>query len=80
MKAAMANDVVSMIEVDRAYLEQLERIADRYQWLRERAVRIQGSDVWYSGEALDIRVDIGCAHVSEQFNTRLPDPHPVKRG
>lgn len=30
MKAAMANDVVSMIEVDPAYLEQLERIADRY--------------------------------------------------
>lgn len=33
--------------------------ADRYLWLRNHAVRIQGSDMWYQGAALDIRVDVG---------------------
>ncbi|PWB34713.1 hypothetical protein DCO48_05755 [Pseudomonas sp. SDI] len=40
--------------------------ADRYDWLRLHAVRIQGSQIWYQGEALDIRVDIGREHMAEK--------------
>ncbi|MBC3410068.1 hypothetical protein HU720_01955 [Pseudomonas sp. SWRI51] len=40
--------------------------ADRYLWLREHAVRIQGSDTWYQGAALDIRVDVGRDRMVEQ--------------
>jgi len=51
-------------------LEQLRLFAQRYQWLRERAVRVQGSEVWYSGKYLDLRVDIGLGHRREN---ELPD-------
>lgn len=44
----------------------LRRDADRYRWLRNHAVRIQGSQNWYQGYALDIRVDVGREHVAEQ--------------
>lgn len=53
--------------IDKAALElDLRRDADRYRWLRKHAIRIQGSQIWYQGEALDIRVDVGCEHVAEQ--------------
>ncbi|KPB82066.1 Uncharacterized protein AC505_0383 [Pseudomonas syringae pv. maculicola] len=39
--------------------------AQRYQWLRERAVKVQGSEIWYSGNYLDLRVDIGLGHKRE---------------
>lgn len=40
--------------------------ASRYLWLREHAVRIQGSQMWYQGAALDIRVDIGRDRIADQ--------------
>lgn len=52
--------------INRDELEALRRDADRYRWLRKRAVRIQGSQLWYDGMALDIRVDVGRDHVAEQ--------------
>lgn len=52
-----------MIEQDEL---DLRRDADRYRWLRNHAVRLQGSHTWYQGYALDIRVDVGCDHVAEQ--------------
>lgn len=45
---------------------ELRRDADRYRWLRNHALRIQGSQTWYQGGALDIRVDVGREHVAEQ--------------
>jgi hypothetical protein len=51
--------------IDQNELE-LRRDADRYRWLRKHAVRIQGSQTWYQGYALDIRVDVGREHVAEQ--------------
>lgn len=58
------------VVIDAATLEALERDADRYRWVRNRAVRIQGSDVWYAGGALDIRVDIGRDHVAIQTKAK----------
>lgn len=52
--------------INRDELEALRRDADRYRWLRKHAVRIQGSQFWYDGVALDIRVDIGRDHVADQ--------------
>lgn len=52
--------------ISRDELEALHRDADRYRWLRKHAVRIQGSQLWYSGMQLDIRVDVGRDHVAEQ--------------
>lgn len=46
-------------------LELLRVFAQRYQWLRERAVKVQGSEIWYSGNYLDLRVDIGLGHKRE---------------
>ncbi|NWB63490.1 hypothetical protein [Pseudomonas sp. F1002] len=43
----------------------LRRDAERWRWLRERAVRVQGSDVWYQGIYLDLRADIGLGHARE---------------
>lgn len=45
---------------------ELQRDADRYRWLRKHAVKIQGSQNWYQGYALDIRVDVGRDHVAVQ--------------
>lgn len=50
--------------IDQEQLE-LRRDADRYRWLRNHAIRIQGSQNWYQGCALDIRVDVGRDHVAE---------------
>lgn len=46
-------------------LEAVRLNAERYDWIRLHAVRIQGSQIWYQGEALDIRVDIGREHMAE---------------
>lgn len=46
-------------------LAALRLDAERWRWLRERAVRVQGSDVWYQGIYLDLRADIGLGHVRE---------------
>lgn len=46
-------------------LARLRLYAERYEWLRQRAVKIQGSDIWYSGNYLDLRVDIGLGHRNE---------------
>lgn len=46
-------------------LAALRRDAARYRWLRERAIRLQGSDVWWQGGFLDVRVDTGLGHVGE---------------
>lgn len=43
----------------------LRRDAARYRWLRERAVRVQGSEIWYQGGYLDLRVDVGLGHAKE---------------
>jgi len=51
--------------IDQGELE-MRRDADRYRWLRKHAVRLQGSQTWYQGYALDIRVDVGRDHVVEQ--------------
>ena len=53
-----------MVKIDADELERLRLAAARYNWIRERAVRIQGSDVWYAGGALDIRVDVGRHHLA----------------
>ncbi|UBM24224.1 hypothetical protein K8374_17870 [Pseudomonas sp. p1(2021b)] len=53
-----------MINADE--LEALRRDADRYRWLRKHAVRIQGSQLWYAGMALDIRVDVGRDRMADQ--------------
>lgn len=44
-------------------LVALRRDAQRYRWLRTHAVRIQGSEIWYAGDALDVRVDVGVEHI-----------------
>lgn len=54
-------------------LQALRLDADRYRWLRGRAVRLQGSELWYSGAALDIRTDVGRDHVAEQTQTLYLD-------
>lgn len=46
-------------------LDRLRLYAERYEWLRQRAVRVQGSEIWYSGNYLDLRVDIGLGHRNE---------------
>lgn len=46
-------------------IAQLRLFAKRYQWIRERAVKVQGSEIWYAGKFLDLRVDIGLGHRRE---------------
>lgn len=46
-------------------LAALRRDAERYRWLRERAVRVQGSEIWYQGAYLDLRADVGLGHARE---------------
>lgn len=54
-------------------LQALRLDADRYRWLRGRAVRLQGSEIWYSGAALNIRTDVGRDHVAEQTHSLYLD-------
>jgi hypothetical protein len=51
-------------------LAALRRDAERYRWLRERAVRVQGSEIWYQGAYLDLRADIGLGHAREDAEPR----------
>ena len=50
-------------------IAKLRLFAQRYQWLRERAVKVQGSEIWYMGEYLDLRVDVGLGHRREDEQT-----------
>lgn len=59
-------------------LAALRRDAARYRWLRERAVRLQGSDVWWQGGCLDLRVDTGLDHVHAEYTVE-PEPRRVTR-
>lgn len=59
-------------------LAALRRDAARYRWLRERAVRLQGSDVWWQGGCLDLRVDTGLDHVQGEYTVE-PEPRRVTR-
>lgn len=61
----MVEPLVPALPIDPDELEVLRRDAERYRWLRTHAVRIQGSAVWYGGEALDIRVDVGLEHIDQ---------------
>lgn len=57
----------------RAELAELRQDALRYRWLRERSVRLQGSDMWWQGAYLDVRVDTGLGHIQGEFTVE-PDP------
>lgn len=59
-------------------LDALRRDAERYRWLRERAVRLQGSDVWWQGGYLDLRVDTGLGHAQGEYTVE-PEPRRVTR-
>lgn len=61
----MTEPLAPAVLIDRDELEALRQAAERYGWLRTHAVRIQGSEVWYAGEALDIRVDVGLEHIDQ---------------
>jgi hypothetical protein len=58
-------------------LDALRLDAARYRWLRERAVRINGSQIWWSGDYLDTRVDTGLSHVHEPLSAEPPTPTPL---
>ncbi len=58
----MSEDTVT---ITAAELEELRLAADRYRWIRQRAVRLQGDTTSYSGHYLDIRCDVGREHVAE---------------
>lgn len=60
-------------------LAELRLFADRYRWLRQRSVRVQGSEIWYSGNALDLRVDVGLGHVHGSEVDDLPEINPTNR-
>ena len=84
----MSKPKAPTVMIDADELERLRLYAARYSWIRERAVRIQGSDVWYAGGALDIRVDVGRHHLAVEGELvdepkrlakkphRLPKPVP----
>ena len=76
----MTEPLAPAVLIDRDELEALRLEADRYRWLRNHSVRIQGSVLWYSGAALDIRVDIGRDHVAVQAKDVTPrKPRARKR-
>lgn len=73
-----------VVQVEPEDLDALRRDAERYRWLRARAVRVNGSEMWWSGEYLDTRVDTGLAHADEPLRAepvkskgrRLAKPSP----
>lgn len=72
----MSDDSVT---IPAAELADLRLAADRYRWIRQRAVRLQGDSTSYSGHYLDIRCDVGRAHVAEvQALEQQPRP-PLRR-
>lgn len=74
-------DTPAFVEViDSNELAALRLAAERYQWLRNHHIRIQGSEMWYAGAALDVRVDVGRDHVAEQArDITLKKPAARKR-
>lgn len=68
--AATATELV--VQSDPEDLAALRRDAERYRWLRERAVRINGSEVWWQGNFLDLRCDTGLGHVQGEYEV-VPD-------
>lgn len=77
-KRAMSDPMAPVVTIDQDELDALRLEADRYRWLRMHAVRIQGSEVWYAGDALDIRVDVGRDHVAEQAKA-IQEPKRLSR-
>ncbi|MEB8059309.1 hypothetical protein [Pseudomonas fulva] len=73
--AAPVTELVALDELED--LATLRRDAARYRWLRERAVRINGSEVWWQGEYLDLRCDTGVGHIQGEFEV-VSEP-PAKR-
>lgn len=61
----MTEPLAPAVLIDADELATLRQAAERYRWLRTHAVRIQGSAIWYAGEALDIRVDVGLEHIDQ---------------
>lgn len=59
-------------------LAALHRDAERYRWLRARAVRINGSEVWWQGEFLDLRCDTGLGHIQGDYEV-VPDATSPRR-
>lgn len=72
----MSKPKAPAVMIDADELERLRLSAARYDWLRERAVRIQGSEVWYAGGALDIRVDVGRHHLAIE-GEQVPEPRRI---
>lgn len=65
--AAPATELVVQSDSDSEDLAALRRDAERYRWLRERAVRINGSEIWWQGDFLDMRCDTGLGHVQGKY-------------
>lgn len=59
-------------------LVALRRDAERYRWLREREVRINGKEVWWQGAFLDLRCDTGLGHVQGEYGVE-PKPASMRR-
>jgi hypothetical protein len=74
--AAPANELV--LQSDAEDLAALRRDAERYRWLRERAVRINGSEVWWQGDFLDLRCDTGLGHVQGEYEA-VPELAPTRQ-
>lgn len=74
----MSEPLTPVVIIDPDELEALRQDAERYRWLRSHAVRIQGSEIWYAGGALDIRVDVGRDHVAEQTKS-AQEPNRLSR-
>lgn len=76
----MSKPQASAVLIDADELAALRREAERYRWLRLRAVRLQGSDDWYAGVALDLRIDMGIYHRAEEAKDVTPKkPRSRKR-
>ncbi|WP_122688668.1 hypothetical protein [Pseudomonas viridiflava] len=76
----MAGTLATVEVINADELAALRLAAERYNWLRSHHVRIQGSEVWYAGAALDVRIDVGREHVAQQAkNITEKDPAPRKR-
>ncbi|RMW17446.1 hypothetical protein [Pseudomonas syringae group genomosp. 7] len=68
----MAGTLATVEVIDADELAALRLAAERYDWLRSHHVRIQGSEVWYAGAALDVRIDVGREHVAQQAKDVTP--------
>ncbi|QGG78937.1 hypothetical protein [Pseudomonas syringae] len=75
----MTNKLNTVEHIDANELAELRLAAERYEWLRTHHVRIQGSEVWYAGAALDVRIDVGREHVAEQAKDITPKKLPSRK-